>query len=262
MATVQFLRALSAEGRCYFTADEAKKLLKPVSDNALRLMLKRLKKNGLIASPARNFYLIISPEYAHLKCLPPEEFIPHLMKYLNLKYYVCLLSAAAYYGAAHQKPQKFQVMLESYRSDLKCGEIEVEFSQKQKISTCPVTNFNTKHSMLAVSTPEMTAFDLVSYPWQAGGLNNIATVLTELAESIDSEKLAETANKIKETASIQRLGYLLNYLGYSDLAKGLKKIINMRKTKIMALTPDRSMKGSERNKDWNIAVNFNIEADI
>ena len=33
------------------------------------------------------------------------------MAHLSQPYYVALLSAAAYHGAAHQKPQVFQVMV-------------------------------------------------------------------------------------------------------------------------------------------------------
>ena len=72
--------------------------------------LHRLKKNNLIVSPAKGFYLIIPPEYQAYGCLPADMFIPDLMRYWNTPYYAGFLSAAQYYGAAHQKPQRFQVV--------------------------------------------------------------------------------------------------------------------------------------------------------
>lgn len=52
---------------------------------------------------------------------------------------------------------------------------------------------------MIISTPEATAMDLMHYPSQSGGLNHIATVLSELQESINPEKLlllAENQNSL------------------------------------------------------------------
>ena len=49
------------------------------------------------------------------------------MAHLNQPYYVALLSAAAYHGAAHQKPQVFQVMIPKARRGLECGGVRVDF---------------------------------------------------------------------------------------------------------------------------------------
>ena len=46
------------------------------------------------------------------------------------------------------------------------------------------------------TTPEATAIDLVGYQRRVGGLNQVATVLSELAERLDAKRLvaaAETA---------------------------------------------------------------------
>jgi hypothetical protein len=72
---------------------------------AAGLALSRLAKQKLIASPAQGSYAIVPPEYFSFGCLPAEQFIPALMKRLNLPYYAGLLSAAQYHGAAHQRPQ-------------------------------------------------------------------------------------------------------------------------------------------------------------
>ena len=54
-----------------------------VSDSAARLSLSRLARKGLIASPARGFYVILPPEYRHLGCLPADQFISALMAHSN-----------------------------------------------------------------------------------------------------------------------------------------------------------------------------------
>ena len=67
------------------------------------------------------------PEYRSLACLPADQFIPALMKRLNLPYYVGLLSAAQFHGAAHPRPQEFQVFLAKNRRSIQCGALRVAF---------------------------------------------------------------------------------------------------------------------------------------
>ena len=97
----QYVEDLAAAGRYHFLAKEAQKAL-GISRAAVKVTLSRLAKRGVIASPARGFYVVVPPEYRSLGCLPADQFIPALMKTLNLPYYVGLLTAAEYHGAAHR----------------------------------------------------------------------------------------------------------------------------------------------------------------
>ena len=78
-----YVCGLATTGRYHFTSREAQAAL-GVSAAAAKLALNRLAKQKLIASPARGFYVILTPEYGALGCLPPDQFIPALMKRLNL----------------------------------------------------------------------------------------------------------------------------------------------------------------------------------
>ena len=75
-----------------------------VSAAAARQALSRLAAKREIASPARGFYVVVPPEYRRLGCLPADQFIPSLMEHRKIPYYVALLSAAQYHGAAHHRP--------------------------------------------------------------------------------------------------------------------------------------------------------------
>ena len=150
-----------------------------------------MKKNNLIVSPAKGFYLIVPPEYQAYSCLPADMFIPDLMHYWSLPYYVSFLSAAQYYGAAHQKPQRFQVVTLKNRPSIHCGRIHIEFIAKKQIDSRLVKNFNTVAGVIDVATPELLAADLVSSPQYAAGINNVATILSELVETFDAKKLLE-----------------------------------------------------------------------
>ena len=109
MSLSKFILELSSSGRYHFTTEDAVKAL-GVSQVAARASLRRLKERGGIASPLRGYHLIIPPEYRSLGCLPPEQFVPQLMEHLKQPYYVGLLNAAEYHGAAHHRPQVFHVV--------------------------------------------------------------------------------------------------------------------------------------------------------
>jgi predicted transcriptional regulator of viral defense system len=255
-----FVYNLAAGGRYFFASREAQSAL-GVSPAAAKLALNRMAKQGGIASPARGFYVIVPPEYHSLGCLPADQFIPALMKSLGQTYYAGLLSAAQYHGAAHHRPQEFQVFLAKNRRPIQCGSVRVAFMARKRITDVPVQSFNTPRGTILVSTPEATAIDLVGYQHHAGGLDQVATILSELAEKIDPGKLATAA----QTAPIpwaQRLGYLLEQIDAGKKASRLKTYVQGHARLATVLLPTAPRADARRNDDWNLYVNADVEAEI
>ena len=99
-----------------------------VSRNYVRVALHRLVQSVDLVCPAKGFYVIVPPEYQTYGCIPAEQLVSLLMKHLNTDYYVAMLSAGLFYGATHQKPARFQVMLNKRRKgNLVFADIEIEF---------------------------------------------------------------------------------------------------------------------------------------
>ena len=251
---------LASRGRYSFTSDEARTALQ-VSPNASKLALNKLAKQGLIASPARGFYVIIPPEYHNLGCLPAEQFIPTLMKEKGLIYYTGLLSASQYYGAAHQRPQEFQVFVAKNRRPIRCGKVRVKFIARKKIDDVPVRLFNTERGELRVSTPEATALDLVGYPQHAGGLDQVITILAELASKIDPSRLLD-ATAFVPIPWVQRLGYMLELVEANTRAEDIKVFINEHAHEFTMLVPGAKIKTGKRMAEWKLIVNTQLEPDI
>lgn len=223
--------------------------------NEASAALRRLRLNKIIVSPARGFYLIVVPEYQILGCLPADMFIPDLMKYLNLPYYVGFISAAQYYGAAHQKPQRFQVVTSKNRLPIKCGRIYIEFIANKNIAIMPAKKFNTYTGIINVATPEVISSDIVTMPHHAAGINNVATVLMELAEKIEAEKLIALSKINPELPWLQRLGYLLEFLGFNQLADNIANILIDKNLHWTRLVSNARYKSLVRDKKWKIVVN-------
>ncbi|HEY0942458.1 MAG TPA: type IV toxin-antitoxin system AbiEi family antitoxin [Steroidobacter sp.] len=254
-----YIRDLAAAGRYSFTSAEARTAL-GVSADAVRLALHRLIRDGDLASPARGFYVIVPPEYRTLGCLPADQFIPALMQRSGTLYYAGLLTAAQYHGAAHHRPQEFQIMLAKSRRPIHCGQVRVAFYVRKRLDEIPLQSFNTPRGPIQVSTPEATAFDLVGYQQQIGGLDQVVTILSELAEQLDPHKLVASALTAPVTWA-QRLGHLLDQVGAAEKTVALKSFVKKEARQTVALLPGMRSPQARRDGDWKLIVNADVEAE-
>jgi predicted transcriptional regulator of viral defense system len=255
-----YIDQLASSGRYHFTSADARVALR-VSPDAAKLAINRLKRQGLIAAPVRGFHVIVPPEFRSLGCLPADHFIPALMEQKDLIYYAGLLSAAQYYGAAHQRPQEFQVFLAKNHRPIECGKVRVKFIARKRVKEVPVRKFNTRRGQIHVSTPEVTAIDLAGYPQHAGGLDQVATILSELANEIEPDRLSVAA----ATAPVswaQRLGYLLEIVDAGHITEALKKHVKEHAREYTTLAPGTSTADGKRQKNWKLVINVELDPDI
>lgn len=259
-----YINDLVRHGKYSFSIEQAQKALGK-SRKAIFSSIEHFLVKGELASPARGFYVIVSPEYQVLGCLPAEQFIPALMDYWNRRYYAGLLTAARYHGAAHQAVQVFQVMMEGRsKPAMNCGKVKIQFIANQHLSETPIQTIATPKSMLKVSTPEGTAMDLFNYPHQAGGLNHIVTVLAELQAAMNPEKLLLLIKNQPTLAWKQRLGYLLEKIEAKELVQVLKNYLSQqaRVDYIPLMSGIEEPKNATRNATWKIIENATVESDI
>jgi predicted transcriptional regulator of viral defense system len=253
-------------GRITFSLQEVLEQFHTISVQGVRNALNRLVKKSEITPILQGFYAVIPVGYALRGMVPPTLYIDDLMKHLNRTYYVALLNAAVFYGAAHQQPQTFSVVISypTLRDTTRKGN-RIAFTATRK--TIPQTwlkLFRTEYGDIQVSKPELTAADLITFQKEVGGLNRACTVLYELSESIDFEKLDSTFFDYVPTSSIQRLGYLLeNELEQSDLAEILFKKSQKFGCKFqrIPLKYSKQTKDCETNAKWKIIINETIEID-
>lgn len=262
MTISEFIRENEIRGRVTFTTDDVRRTVN-LSDNTLLNELQRQVARGRIQIPYRGFYVIIPPQYALKGIVPPTYYIHELMKKVGKPYYVCLLSAAEYYGAAHQRAMVTQVMTLPPR--LKHSEMNnlLNWNYRQVIPTELLLQKNVEMGVMLYSSAELTAVDLVQFASHVGGFQRAATVLAELMESVDINRLREVI-PYTTTATIQRLGYLLEFVldeqHKADELHCLLKETNPRwKTILMDNGRKRNANG-ESNR-WHVNMNTNIEID-
>jgi predicted transcriptional regulator of viral defense system len=256
-----YILSLAAKGRSYFTEDEALYAL-GISQIALRAALRRLKKKREIACPLSGFFLIVPPEYQSLESLPPEQFIDDLMRHLKTPYYVALLSAAQFYGAAHQKPQTFQVIIPKARRNIEVGRVKISFTTKSDADQSAIRQFNTPRGFVRVADPATIATDLVTFPQKSGGVSAVFEIISDLAEYLNIENFKKVVPQLKKAPFLQRLGYFFELLGLTEQAqlceKELKKHSYVKKT---LLDIHEKSEGALLNTRWNLIINTELEIE-
>lgn len=232
-----------------------------LSDSAFRMAASRLKKKSKLISPYRGFYVAIPPQYQRRGVPPAKVFIDELMNFVGKSYYVGLLSAASMFGAAHHAPQEFQVLTPDQMKDIHIKRLRISFIYNSVLLEEFTTERATETGGIIVSTPELTALDLVYHDDRAGHLDNVATVLRDLAERLDPQELVNVANQYHSRASIQRLGYILEFLGEDELITPLKDWIETQELTRVPLSTLNSRGNSPRNRTWEILENKKLMPD-
>jgi predicted transcriptional regulator of viral defense system len=255
-----YLTSVQAKGRLTFSLEEIKAAF-DISDKSIEQSIYRLKTKKQVAQLRKGFYAIIPPQYSKQGMLPAHLFIDDLMQYLHRRYYVALLSAAALHGAAHQQPMEYFVVTEKPAlRNIHTSKLKLNFFVKKEWQDAYIESIKTDSGYIKVSSPELTALDLLYYIEHIG-INRAVTVIKELKETIKPTRLSRLAKVYPQTAAIQRLGYILEQLNDPQLAAALWNVIKEKVFFAVPLYP-----GNAKNKltstKWKIIENVHIEADL
>jgi predicted transcriptional regulator of viral defense system len=256
----ELLDSFQASGRYVLTRDQAMKAL-GVSEEALKKAVRRLVTKRRVAVPHRGFYVIVPMEYRDAGSPPPSWFIDDLMKFHGQPYYVGILSAAALHGAAHQQPQEFQVVTNAQLRPAVAGRSRIRFFQKMHLERTPTAAVKTETGTMRVATPEATSLDLFRYLKGAGHLGHVVTVLAELAEKMDPQRLIEAARAEGEVSNAQRLGHVLDRVGATELVAALLSWIAEQRPRYVPLRVDRSLRRATKDIRFRVLVNEKVEAE-
>lgn len=211
-----YLTGLLSSGRAVFSRDEAVRDLGS-SPGAFLDAAERLQRRGHLVNLRQGFYVVVPPQYLSWGAPPPSWYIDDLMRHEGRPYYVGLLRAAELHGASHQAVMEFQVITSKRMPKLLVGRSRIAFCYRKDMEavTAGIEHRKTDTGRMKVSSVELTALDLLRYSRATGGIDPIATVLSELGGKIDPAKLG-SLSKSFERSVVQRLGHLLERLGHGD----------------------------------------------
>lgn len=262
------IAGLLSAGRIIFTSDDAEQAL-GIGRGAFLDAAERLQRRKALLNPRRGIYVAVPPQFASWGAPPPSWYIDALMRHERQPYYVGLLKAAELHGATHQAVMEFQVVTAKRLTKIKAGRNLIAFYYRKDMAAVEsgIEERKTETGAMKISTPALTALDLLRYPQATGGIDNIATLLTDLAEKINPAQLA-TLSAATEKPVVQRLGYLLKWLGHGDIAEPMRVTLQARGTIAWAeldrrevRDPDFTPEPQERDECWRVIVRRTPEVD-
>lgn len=234
------------------------------TDAALRNELARLIRKKEILSLRAGFYLILPPRYRSYGKLPLELYVDKLFAYMSKPYYIAFYSAAAFHGASHQQVQKDYLITQIPNiRDIKKSAIHLKMFA---VSTWPAKNVIKKKSdagYFNISSPALTAIDLIHYQSKLGGLNRMLAIIEELGEAIKPEDIKDLLTWYPHVTAIQRLGYLLNEIKAAPaLLELLQDYLETHNHYPVLLSPQRNKKAGSTGNPWKVDVNIKLESDL
>ena len=247
-----------AHGRASLTSAEIADLLDVPEDQVRRRLHAPARRHDWV-TPTRGLWVPVPPEYRTWGAPPGIEIVDAMMRHRKIEYYVGWLSAAALHGAGHQAPQVFQVAVDRQMRDRLIGRTRFVFAQRD-VARIPTIDHPTRSGSARVSTIAATMLDVADDVERAAGLDNVATVILELAEheSFDVADLTRLASRFPAAAG-RRVGRLLEHYGWSgdlDLEPLRQAVRNAvpSPSRLDPASPDRGF----LDPSWMVRVNSDV----
>lgn len=231
---------------------------------SIKRELSRLVEKKEVINLRKGFYLIIPPRYSKQMVLPIHLYIHKLFKYLNRPYYLGFYSASKFYGASHQQIQKdYVVTSPPSLATINRNRITIDFLTASRLPKKNILQKKSDAGIFNISSPALTAIDLIHYQTKLGGLNRIFTVLEELAEEIEPGDIEELLTWYPYNSALQRLGFILEKI-QADSQLLTPIVAYLQKTKFypVLLSQNTTDKPGSVNNYWKIDVNIKLESDL
>jgi len=262
------IASLLSAGQVVFTSKQVEQAL-GLGRGAFLDAAERLQRRKALIRPRQGLYVAVPPQFASWGAPPPSWYIDALMRHEQQPYYVGLLKAAELHGATHQAVMEFQIITGKRMPKIKAGRNLIVFYYRKDIAAVDagIEDRKTDTGKMKISSPALTALDLLRYPQAAGGIDNVVTVLADLAEKISPAQLAALSDAA-ERSVVQRLGHLLDRLGHADLANPMHAALMARGMapwteldRHEVRDPDFTPEPRERDDRWHVIVRRTPEVD-
>ena len=253
-AAAAFIDARLAAGRVAFPLRDLVRET-GLSATAAKNQLLRLGNQIVRVSRPQQFFLAVSPEHRLVGAPPVLWWLEDYFNWLEHPYYLALQSAAGVYGSNPQALQVTQVMTDVPRREIEIGRLRIRFFVKRGIEKTATQVAPNAFAPIKVGTPEATAFDLVRYASGIGGMGRAVETLGPLLTLMRVPELKQVLDTENETATTQRLGYVVERSGHKALAKAIHDWLPSELA-LVPLTPSKADQSSAQvSQRWRIIDN-------
>lgn len=182
------------------------------NESTARKVIHNLLRKGWLTRLKAGRYLFLPPEYG------PENFGENnplaLASAVVDPSYVGWWPAASFHGFTTQKPMTLTVATLRQVSASVIEGNEIHFVKVVPRKFFGFQTYDVYGREATLSTPAKTLVDCVDRPDLAGGAAEVARIAYGASSVISPEELADAALRMKSTATLQRLGFLADLVGW------------------------------------------------
>lgn len=231
---------------------------------SLKFELARLIAKREIVNFRKGFYLIIPPRYSKQGKVPIQLYTEKLFKSLNRNYYLGFYTAAKFHGASHQQSQQEYVMTEKPKmGDIQKKDLKIRFFTTSNWSNANIQERKSDAGIFKISSPALTAVDLIHHQSKLGGINRMLAVFEELSEEINKDDIQNLLTWYPHKSTLQRLGYLLEEMQVTEnLTQPIFAFLKANKYFPVLLSPKKNEKAGAVDNKWKVDVNVKMENDL
>jgi predicted transcriptional regulator of viral defense system len=247
------LTELSRQGKRLFTYEDAAKVY-GIDNSGLRKLLSTLVRRRWLQRIEKGKYLMLPFEAGREGEWTEHEFI--IASYLIQPYYVGFRSALNYYGYTEQISRIVFIASTSrkLRPALEISGVTYRFVYVTERKFFGATEVVLDGYRVSISEKEKTIVDCLDRLEYCGGIVEVAKALSYGSDELDFIKMAQYAQRNGNGAVSQRLGYLLETLGFDteEAIALLRKNIS-RSYAPLDILADRKGRHIQR---WKVVANI------
>ncbi len=238
------LSKLSENNLNLFTLDDALTILKE-RKNSVNKLLHDLTKSKWLFRINRGKYLILPLEAGAESKFTEHEFV--LSSSLISPYYISYWSALNHYGWTEQVSKTIFIVTTKRKLKREIMGLTFKFITLNKTKFFGFKTIQINNHPINLAEKEKAIVDCLDQPRNCGGIVEVIKAIDEAKSELDVSKLLSYVKKMKNSAILNRLGYILELLEIKAEVKPSKFYV--------FLDPVSKKKGTYCKK-WKIIENI------
>lgn len=218
----RLLSELAESNKSIFTVDDAVKILKGKKSSVTKLLHDLTRKKWLFRL-SRGKYLILPLEAGLKPEFTEHEFI--IASNLINQYYISYWSALNYYGFTEQVSKTIFVAATKRKRETNILGLKIKFITIKKNKFFGFRKILINNHPVNLAEKEKVIIDCLDFPRNCGGIIEVIKSIDSAREELDFKKLEDYAKRMKNSAIINRLGYILDLLDIKTKLKPSKHYV-------------------------------------
>lgn len=247
----RLITELSRDKKNVFSFEEATVILK-ADNKQVKKLLHDLAKRGWLRRIEKGKYFLVPLTVDATKPYTINQFL--IASKLVHPYYIGFWNMLHYYGYTEQLVNTIFVVSPKKKKNLSLLGINYKFVKTHEKKMFGLAEIKVNDMAVQVSDREKTLLDCLDHPEYCGGITEAVKGIWNARNEIDAVKLLNYAKKMRNSAVIKRLGYLLGILEMDKKipVRNLQYLIGKGFSPLDTLLP----KTGQYNSQWNLIVNI------